>query len=54
MPLVGTITKAKIIDVNDLLFYQKKRDGKISILLNKGDWKEIFPSDKEFKSRSDK
>jgi len=40
--------------LNDLLFYQKKRDGKISILLNNGDWKEIFPSDKEFKSRSGK
>ncbi len=40
--------------LNDLLFYEKKRDGKISILLNKGDWKEIFPSDKDFNSRSDK
>jgi hypothetical protein len=38
--------------LNDLLFYQKKRDGKISILLNKGEWKEKFPSDKKFESRS--
>jgi hypothetical protein len=27
--------------LNDLLFYQKKRDGKISILLNKGNWEDI-------------
>ncbi len=40
--------------LNDLLFYQKKRDGKISILLNTGDWKGIFPSDEEFKSWSDR
>ena len=35
---------------NDLLFYQRKRDGEISILLNKGEWKETSPSNKEFKS----
>lgn len=40
--------------LNDLLFYQKKRNGEISILLNTGNWKEISPSEKEFKSRSDK
>jgi hypothetical protein len=40
--------------LNDLLFYQKTRDGEISILLNKGDWLDILPSDKAFKSRSDK
>jgi hypothetical protein len=39
---------------NDLLFYEKKRNGQISILLNKGDWKEILPSDKEFKSTNAK
>jgi hypothetical protein len=37
---------------NDLLFYQKKRDGNISILLNKGKWKDVFLSDKKFKSIS--
>jgi VCBS repeat protein len=40
--------------LNDLLFYQKKRNGEISINLNKGDWKEIVPSDIKFKSKSDK
>lgn len=40
--------------LNDLLFYQKKRNGEISVLLNTGDWKEIFSSEKEPKSKSDK
>jgi FG-GAP-like repeat len=40
--------------LNDLLFYQKKKDGKISILLNTGEWTEAFPSDKNFESGSNK
>ncbi|UCF92689.1 MAG: VCBS repeat-containing protein [Desulfobacterales bacterium] len=40
--------------LNDLLFYEKKRDGKISILLNTGDWEKRFPSRREYKSRNDK
>ena len=39
---------------NDLLFYEKERDGQISVLLNNGDWKETLPSAKEFKSRNAK
>jgi hypothetical protein len=35
---------------NDLLFYEKKRDGEISVLLNKGVWKKKFTIDKTFKS----
>jgi hypothetical protein len=35
-----------IVDLNgdgrdDLLFYETKRDGKISILLNTGEWKDL-------------
>ena len=32
--------------LDDLLFYEKKRNGKISILLNTGDWKNMLsPAD---------
>ena len=41
-----------IVDLNgdgrdDLLFYEKKRDGKISVLLNTGDWKVISSLEKK-------
>ena len=41
-----------IVDLNsdsrdDLLFYVKKRDGKISILLNTGEWKNMLSPEKK-------
>ncbi len=47
-----------IVDLNDdgrddLLFYEKKRDGKISILLNKGKWKDMPSPEKESTSNSE-
>jgi len=38
---------------NDLLFYEKKRNGELSVLLNKGIWKNIFPSAIDKKSNND-
>ncbi len=38
---------------NDLLFYEKKRNGELSVLLNKGIWKNIFPSGRDKKSNND-
>jgi len=40
--------------LNDLLFYEKKRDGKMSILLNTGDWKDDFSSGREYRSMNGK
>jgi hypothetical protein len=41
-----------IVDLNgdgrdDLFFYEKKRDGKISILLNTGEWKDMLSPEKK-------
>jgi len=41
-----------IVDLNgdgldDLIFYEKKREGKISIHLNTGEWKGNFPFEKK-------
>jgi hypothetical protein len=48
-----------IVDLNsdgrdDLLFYEKKRDGKISILLNTGEWKDIPSLEKKSMSSDGK
>ena len=37
---------------NDLIFYEKKRNGEISVLLNKGIWKNITHSDRDNKSKN--
>ena len=37
---------------NDLIFYEKKRNGKISVLLNKGIWKNITHTDGDNKSKN--
>jgi len=48
-----------IVDLNgdgrdDLLFYEKKRDGKISTLLNTGEWKDIPSLEKKSMSSDGK
>ena len=50
LPQSGVFTSAymHIVDLNsdgrdDILFYEKNRDGKISILLNTGQWKDMLP-----------